>query len=80
MLDENTEDLNKPNNINRRVLFAGVLAVPLAAPARASTDLYEQVERDAAALAGSMRAIQGGDWGILISYERGFVSVSRSLP
>lgn len=62
LLSAYTESVKKPNNINRRVLFAGFLAAPTAASATPSVDPIEQVRRDGDALARSLAALRGGEW------------------
>lgn len=62
MLSACNESRVKPNNINRRVLFAGFLAAPVVASAAPLVDPIDQVRRDADALARSLAVAQGGEW------------------
>ncbi|PWJ80600.1 hypothetical protein C7441_112142 [Pseudaminobacter salicylatoxidans] len=61
MKDEYTEDIEAVT-INRRSMFAGLLALPVAGSAHAEIDPFERVRRDAEALAASMTIAFGGKW------------------
>ena len=79
MLTAHTEDPVISNNINRRVLFAGVLSIPMAAPAQASIDPYERVRLDATALAQSLQILHGGTWSTDVDHDaRLAICIDRS--
>lgn len=78
MLSACSENRVKPNNINRRVLFAGFLAVPVVANAAPSAAPIEQVRSDAEALARSLAAAQGGEWSVQLDED--FALIHRTLP
>ncbi len=46
------------------------------AAARPGRDLYEEISRNAEALAASMQALHGGSWMVTVDHEVGLVAVA----
>lgn len=88
MLSAYTECVKKPNNINRRVLFAGMLAVPIARPIDSAAAPYERaqcepqvtIEKMASELAGLMAEVHGGEWRFKVAPDDGYLVMSRHPP
>lgn len=74
-----SEDEDGPIAVSRRGLIAGIFMLPAASQAKAETDLYEKVRRDAEQLAASMAAIDGKRYWIHVDCDSGLAAVSRVL-
>lgn len=76
MTEMYTEDIGA-GLVNRRAVFAGLLALPVASPAQADRDAAVKIRLVADALAISMQELHGGQWRVHIDHDAGLVAISK---